>query len=75
VLITPATILRWHRRLVTRRWMTAHHQPGRPPIPVGLRALAVRLATENPTWGYRRIHGELAGLGYRIGASTVWTIR
>jgi hypothetical protein len=74
LLITPDTILRGHRRLVTRRWTTTHHQPGRPPIPAGLRALAVHLATENPTWGYRRIHGELAGLGYRIGASTVWTI-
>jgi putative transposase len=48
--------------------------PGRPSIPAGLRALTVRLATENPTWGYRRIHGELAGLGYQIGASTVWKI-
>ena len=48
--------------------------PGRPAIPAGLRALVLRLATENPTWGYRRIHGELAGLGYQIGASTVWTI-
>jgi transposase len=74
LLVTPATILHWHRRLVTRRWTTRSTQPGRPPIPAGLRALAIRMASENPTWGYRRIHGELAELGYRIGASTVWKI-
>ena len=73
-LITPATILRWHRQLVRRRWTTPSTRPGRPAIPAGVRALIVRLATENPTWGYRRVHGELAGLGYQIGASTVWKI-
>ncbi len=74
LLVTPATILRWHRDLVRRRWTTPGTPPGRPAIPAGVRALIVRLATENPTWGYRRAHGELAGLGYVIGASTVWTI-
>jgi putative transposase len=74
LLVTPATILRWHRQLIAHRWTTQPARPGRPAIPAGLRALVIRLATENPTWGYRRIHGELAGLGVQIGASTVWTI-
>jgi putative transposase len=71
LLVTRATILRWHRQLIARRLTTKPAPPGRPAIPAGLRSLVSRLATENPTWGYRRIHGELAGLGYRIGASTV----
>jgi hypothetical protein len=74
LLVTPATILRWHRQLVSRRWTTPPAPRGRPAIPAGLRALAVRLATENPIWGYRRIHGELTGLGYQIGASTIWKV-
>jgi putative transposase len=75
LLVQPETLLRWHRDLVRRRW-SYPHQRRRPAVGTELRALVLRLARENPTWGYRRIHGELCRLGYkdRIGASTVWTI-
>src|SRR6266496_3083151 len=71
--VQPATLLRWHRDLVRRRWAYPHRR-GRPAVAAEVRALVLRLARENPTWGYRRIHGELCRLGYQIGASTVWTI-
>jgi putative transposase len=75
LLVTPGTILGWHRRLVARRWTTSTpRRPGRPSVQAGVRALVKRLAVDNPGWGYRRIHGELLHLGYRIGASTVWAI-
>jgi putative transposase len=73
LLVQPATLLRWHRDLVRRRW-TYPHRRGRPTVVAEVRTLVLRLARENPTWGYRRIHGELCRLGYQIGASTVWTI-
>ena len=73
-LVTPATVLRWHRDLVARRWTYPHRGPGRPATPTEMRELVVRLARENPSWGYRRIHGELVGLGIKLAASTVWKI-
>jgi putative transposase len=72
--VAPDTLLRWHRDLVRRRWTKPHRPPGRPSIPPGLRRLILRLAAENPTWGYRRIHGELARLGFKLAPSTVWLL-
>src|SRR6185436_3722022 len=73
-LVLPRTLLRWHAQLVARRWTYPRRQPGRPHVAQPVRALVLRMARENPRWGYRRIHGELIGLGHRIAASTVWNI-
>jgi putative transposase len=76
LLITPDTIVRWHRDIVRRRWAarSLRGRTGRPATRRNIRALVRRLARENPDWGYRRIHGELAGLGVKVAASTVWEI-
>jgi transposase len=76
LLVTPDTILRWHRDIARRRWAarSVPGKAGRPATRRNIRALVLRLARENPEWGYRRIHGELAGRGVKVAASTAWEI-
>jgi transposase len=73
--VTPATLLAWHRRLAARKYDTSRgRKPGRPPAARSIGRLVIRLANENPLWGYRRIHGELTKLGLTIAPSTVYEI-
>jgi len=76
LIVTPGTILRWHRGIVRRRWARRSRpgRSGRPATHRKIRSEVLRLARENESWGYRRIHGELAGLGITLAPSTVWQV-
>lgn len=74
LIVSPRTILRWHAALVRRRWTYQRRRPGRPSTAAAIRRLVVEMARDNPLWGYRRIQGELVGLGHAVAASTVWAI-
>jgi len=69
--VRPDTLLRWHRQLVARRWTYPQRVPGRPRLKSSMRAMILRLARENPHWGYRRIVGELKGVGISVSATSV----
>jgi transposase InsO family protein len=73
-IVTPDTILRWHRQLIARKWTYPKHRPGRPGVLLEIRRLAVRMATENPSWGYTRIQGALKNLGHHVARSTIAAI-
>jgi transposase len=74
LIVSPRTILRWHASLVRQRWAYPRRTPGRPRMVQAIRASVLEMAWDNTDWGYRRIHGELTGLGYKIAPSTVWRI-
>jgi putative transposase len=74
LITSPRTLLRWHASLVRQRWAYPRHTPGRPRTAQAIRALVLEMARDNPAWGYRRIHGELTGLGHKVVLSTVWQV-
>jgi transposase InsO family protein len=73
-LVTPDTILRWHRELIARKWTYTRQRPGRPGVIAEIRRLVLRMATENPGWGYTRIQGALKNVGHRVARSTIAAI-
>ena len=74
LIVSPQTVLRWHADLVQRHWTFPRRTPGLTRTGRPVRALVLEMARDNPSWGYRRIHGELAGLGHKLAPSTVWRI-
>jgi len=70
-IVTPDTILRWHRELIARKWTSVRSRPGRPGVQAEIRRLAARMATDNPSWGYTRIQGALKNVGHRVARSTI----
>jgi hypothetical protein len=74
LIVSPRTLLRWHAAIVKRRWCCSHRCPGRPPAPRAIRDLVLEMARDNPAWGYRRIHGELTGVGCKLAPPAVWKI-
>lgn len=72
--VTPATVLAWHRKLIAGKYTTTPRRPGRPSTAATVRAMVIRMATDNPAWGHRRVQGELSRLGHPIAVSTVWQI-
>jgi len=74
LIVSPRTLLRWHASLARRHWAHPHRAPGRLRIVHVVRTLILEMARDNPGWGYRRIHGELAGLGHKLAPSTGWQI-
>jgi len=70
-IVTPDTILRWHRELIARKWTYAPSRLGRPGVQREIRRLVVRMATDNPSWGYTRIQGAVKNLGHRVARSTI----